>query len=560
MPSLTTGTGLAASSLAVLLAQNCGNPTAEPDRLLRRHRHCLAIRGAIAEDSAVVILARPALVVLILISACTSSAAAPVTSGSPFVPDAGVPARATDAADAPGTLRLLFAGDIMFGRGIAAIVEHDAEGLFADVRFVVRQADVAVANLESPLTLRPHVRSEALALEADPAAARLLAAAGFDAVGIANNHAGDAGPQSVTDTIAAVEATGVAVLGGGRTHEDAWRSFIVDRAGVRIAYLSFDATGQGIVAGEDPGVAQWEASAVEAAVTAAAAEADVVVVGLHGGIEYSPAPDPQLTRLGELLSGWGADVVWGHGPHVIQPVSIVDRDGDPPSVVAPSLGNFLFDQGRADTVRGLLLEVVVDSTGVLAYRTGITDNTDGRVHFVAWELPAADAVLWDGEWWNLARPAQLDAGTSALSPPDFPHGDVIDASYGDLTGDGRDEVVVAYRHSFRANAVNELFPDHDFIDSAGRSAHLGVFRTVDLEPLWGAGTLFTPVGGVVACDGALAVAYTTLDDSNVTATGGWTWRGFGFAVAPSLPGTGEPGCADVDGDGRTEPVVTRNRG
>jgi len=239
-------------------------------------------------------------------------------------------------------------------------------------------------------------------------------------------------------------------------------------------------------------------------------------------------------------------------------VSIVDRDGGPPSVVASSLGNFLFDQGRADTARGLLLEAVVDRTGVLAYRTGITDNTDGRVHFVEWELPAADAVLWDGEWWNLVRPALLDTDPSALAPPDFPHGDVIDVSYGDLTGDGRDEVVVAYRHPFRANAVNKLYPDHDFTDAAGRSSHLGVFRTADLEPWWGAGTLFTPVGGVVACDGALAVVHTSHDDPSVTATAGWTWRGFGFAVAPSLPGSGEPGCVDVDGDGRTEPVIVRN--
>lgn len=499
-------------------------------------------------------LTRAGIGLLIVAAACVSDAAAPATSDFPSPPSVGAVAAAPDDS---GTLRLLFAGDIMLGRGIAPIVEHDAEGLFVDVRFVVRQADFAVANLESPLTVRPHVRTEAIALEADPAAAQLLAAAGFDAVAIANNHSGDAGPESVVDTVVAAEAAGIAVLGGGRSYGDAWRPLIMDGAGVVVAYLAFDATGQGLVAGDGPGVAQWETSAVKAAVTAAGAEADIVVVGLHGGIEYSSIPDPQLTRLGEMLSEWGADVVWGHGPHVAQPVSVVGEGGRR-SVVAPSLGNFLFDQGRSDTTRGMLLEVVVDSSGVLAYRTGATDNGDGRVHFAGWELPAADAVLWDGEWWNLTRPTETTSGPPPATIA-FPHGDIIDASQGDVTGDGADELVVAYRHPLEQNAVNSLYPDFDFTDAAGRSAHVGVFRNADLEPLWGAGTLFTPVARVVACDGALAVAHSSLDDSTVTTTGGWTWSGFGFTLAPALPGPGEPGCADVDGDGRTEPVIRRDR-
>lgn len=490
-----------------------------------------------------------------VVAACSSGAAD--TTARNTAPAPAVDANA--AADGAATARLLFVGDVMLGRGIAAVVEHDAEGLFSDVRFVVRQADFAVANLESPLTSRPHLRAGAQALEADPSAARLLAGAGFDAVAIANNHAGDAGGESVVDTVAALETSGILVLGGGRTHDDAWKTSFADIGGIRIAYLAFDATGQGLVAGEGPGVAQWDTAAVEKTVTAAHADADVVVVGLHGGIEYSPLPDPQLARLGEMLTDWGVDVVWGHGPHVAQPVSAIEGGGGNRSVLATSLGNFLFDQGRRDTEVGLVLEVVVGKNGTLGYRTGTTEADDGRVHFVGWNLPPSDAVLWDGDWWTPTKSPVL--GTDVpIGSLDFAHGNVVDASRGDITGDGRDELVVAYRHPFQPNPLNRLYPDHDFTDPDGLSAHVGVFVPGSAEPLWGAGTLFSPVDRVVACDGAMAVAYGAIDDLAVTGTGGWTWSGFGFSVAPTLPGPGEPGCADVDGDGKTEPVIRRNHG
>ncbi len=91
-------------------------------------------------------------------------------------------AEATRALSAPTTVagraastsetaaRLLFAGDVMLGRGVAKIAAADADGLFAEIRFEVASADIAVANLESPLTSRPHDPAFGPnALEAPPA-------------------------------------------------------------------------------------------------------------------------------------------------------------------------------------------------------------------------------------------------------------------------------------------------------------------------------------------------------------------------------------------------------
>jgi poly-gamma-glutamate synthesis protein (capsule biosynthesis protein) len=454
-------------------------------------------------------------------------------------------------------VRLLFGGDVMLGRGVALAGEVDPSAPLAGVRAVVAAADLAVANLESPLTASPHDPDAGPnVLEAAPSAAELLRAAGFDAMGVANNHAGDAGPETVDDTLAALADAGVAGVGGGRDEAEAFTPVVLDVGGLRVALLAVDATGQGPRAGpSSSGIAWWDEDLVREAVARARAEADVVAVGVHGGVEYVPSTDPYLFRLAETLAGWGVDVVWGQGPHVVQPIQTIDPDGDGrPTVVATSLGNLLFDQHVPGTGRGALLEVVAGADGVDAVRVGTVEIRDGLARFHGWRAPTGDAVALDGGWWSLARavaPAPL-APPGSLAGFD---GDVVDAAVGDADGNGRPDLVVAFRRPYRETAVNALFPARRLVDASGRTAHVGMYRPADLRPRWVAGTLLRPVAALAPCDGALAVGYSTLEGPVVVATGAWRWAGFGFVPLPELRGAGDPACADVDGDGALDPLV-----
>jgi hypothetical protein len=103
--------------------------------------------------------------------------------------------------------------------------------------------------------------------------------------------------------------------------------------------------------------------------------------------------------------------------------------------------------------------------------------------------------------------------------------------------------------------VNALVPRKALLDRRNLTAHIGHNRPRDLRPLWVAGTLLRPVRRLAVCDGALALAYSTLDDPAVVGTGAWRWNGFGFNAQPDLPGSGHPACADVDGDGRLDPLI-----
>jgi poly-gamma-glutamate capsule biosynthesis protein CapA/YwtB (metallophosphatase superfamily) len=460
------------------------------------------------------------------------------------------------AQSAPaGTVRLLFVGDLMLGRRVGPIAAAEGPDLLRDIRHVVSSADLAAANLESPLTNRPHLADTPNALEAAPAAATLLAGAGFDLVSVANNHATDAGAEGLADTLVSLGAAGVEPLGAGATMAEAGRTVLRDVAGLRIAFLAFDATGVGVPATENTaGVSAYSAATAQAATTAAASSADLIVVSLHGGVEYLLDADPTLDDIADDLVAWGTDVVWGHGAHVPQPVLTVEAKDGGSAVVATSLGNFLFDQQRPATQTGLVLEVMAQATGVVAYRVGRTDHHDLRPRFVGWDLPSGDAVLLDQEWWSLvSSPPPAEPAATAVTA--FAMGDVTTAGSGDATGDGKLDVVISYRHAFRPNPVNQLSPDRKWVDAAGRSAHLGVFAEQDLAPVWAAGTLQRPVARLSVCDGSLALAFDSLDDRTIVATAGWTWWSFGFAVAPELPGPGTPVCADVDQDGRLDPVI-----
>jgi len=452
------------------------------------------------------------------------------------------------------TVRLLFAGDVMLGRGVAPVAAADPRGLFAGVRDEITAADLAVANLESPLTLRRHLPAFGPnALEARPASAALLAGAGFDAIAIANNHAGDAGPHTVTDSIAALARAGVTVLGAGSSAAAAYAPRIVEVNHLRVALLAFDATGQGPRAGvATPGVAEWNERLVRAAVQRARREADVVTVGIQGGTEYVPATDPRVMHLARQAAAWGADVVWGQGPHVVQPIRVLHvRSDGRPTVVATSLGNFLFDQHIPGTERGALLEVLAGADGVRAFRIGSVLAT-APMQFLGWKLPQGDAAALGDDWWSLARRVTPAAPQRPPSLTGFA-GTVVAAAVGDPEGNGSRQLVVAFRRPFRPTNISPLVSRSELVDRRGLTAHVGLYRPGTLAPLWVAGTLLRPVAAVAACDGAIAVGYSTLDGRTIVATGAWRWGGFGFLTLPPLPGRGVAACADVDG--RLDPVV-----
>jgi poly-gamma-glutamate capsule biosynthesis protein CapA/YwtB (metallophosphatase superfamily) len=467
---------------------------------------------------------------------------------------AGAAVAARPSADEP-PLTITLVGDVMLGRRVADIAARDPSGLFEEVRWVLRGSDLSMGNLESPLTQRPHVSPNPYDLKADPVAAGLVAAAGFDVLSLANNHIGDSGPGGVLDTVEAIRSAGMAAVGAGPNLVEARRPLLLHVGGTTVGVVAFDATGAGLAASVGPGVSSWDDAEAEQVVRRASATTDILVVSLHGGVENLPERDPRMQRLADRLVAWGADIVWGHGAHVVQPTGVADHGK---SLVTTSLGNFLFDQRGPLTGSGAVLQVLADRSGIIAYRLGATSHRDLRVRWVGWELPEGDAALIAGEWWSLVGDFEV-RDKAAPHLESFEWGEVLAVSSGGVTGD-EDEVVVSFRAFSGSHPVRDGFPDVQWTDARGRTAHLGIYRKDTMKPVWVAGMVPAPIAGLAACDGALALAYSTLDDPAVFATGAAVWRPVGLVATDMLPGGGQPRCADVDGDGTTEPIILGRAG
>jgi hypothetical protein len=103
--------------------------------------------------------------------------------------------------------------------------------------------------------------------------------------------------------------------------------------------------------------------------------------------------------------------------------------------------------------------------------------------------------------------------------------------------------------------VREGFPAVQWVDADGMTPHLGIYQAHDLKPIWVAGMVPAPVAAVAACDGAVALAYSDSRIRRWWPPGERCGGPSGLVAAERLPGWGRPGCADVDGDGLTEPVI-----
>jgi hypothetical protein len=232
-------------------------------------------------------------------------------------------------------------GDISFNGGYDQLARTaGAAEVFTAVAAEMR-ADLLLGNLEAVLVSdRPSDPPWRFCMRGAPEYVPVLRTAGFHVLTLACNHAMDHGWTALEETKQALHRNGIVTAGAGRNLEEARRPASLTVNGSRVAVLAYCSIHVGIhlyATKDEPGIAYADPNHMVQDVRRCRKDHDVVIVCVHWGDEYVRYPKPGQRRLARKLAEAGADLVFGHHPHVLQGWETIGR-----SAVAYSLGNFVF--------------------------------------------------------------------------------------------------------------------------------------------------------------------------------------------------------------------------
>lgn len=293
----------------------------------------------------------------------------------------GTPGKAAGSPAAAGTYRatLSAVGDILIhntvyqdaadGRG-----GYDFKPMLAPAAEELRKPGILVANQESVMGGKGLGLSSYPQFNSPFEIGDALKDAGVDLVTMANNHTMDKGEAGIRAAIGRYDQIGMPHTGAYASEEDRRTIRFLESGGIRFAFLAYTYGTNGIAVPADKPylVALLDPARVQADMAEARKQADALIVCVHWGIENQPNPSPEQREWAKRLADWGADVVVGTHPHVLQPMEWLSRADGGRTLVMYSLGNFLSAQDQpAQLIGGIArVEVVktVDAGGRAALR------------------------------------------------------------------------------------------------------------------------------------------------------------------------------------------------
>lgn len=310
---------------------------------------------------------------------------------------------APPAEPPPVCARLAAVGDIMLSGSATPHMTPGYSYAFEATRHWLRDADIAIGNLETTLTTADNDWiDKQFRFRDSPALAPALQAAGFDLVSLANNHSMDYGPAGLFDTLAALTSAGVRAHGAGENLAAARKPAVIGLDnGVTVAFLAYSNTfpREFWATPERPGTAFGRREHVEQDVRRAAVQADFVVVSFHWGREKARQLREYQPMLAHAAIDAGATLVLGHHPHILQGI---ERYND--GLVFYSLGNFAFGSFSPHAITSVLAKLSLCRGQRVAFELVPLNVNNFEVYFQPRPLSGEPAVTVLEELRALSRP------------------------------------------------------------------------------------------------------------------------------------------------------------
>lgn len=321
----------------------------------------------------------------------TTSTTAPRTEQTTTIPRA---APSDPPRESRETLIINGTGDVNLDPGfVRSFPSEGYEFAWSGLDGLFLEDDLTVVNLECSAGSGGVPWDKKWTFTCDPEAYPPMKAAGVDVANQANNHGADFGFAAMLEGSEILTAEGIVPVGAGANREDAFTPALLSIDGWTVAVLGFSAVGPengSWAAGDDrPGIAAaTDLETATAAIAAADEIADVVIVTVHWGNQGENSPPGWVRRLGEAYVEAGADGVFGHHSHVLNPLEWYQ--GRP---IAWGLGNFVWQAYPPEGVQTAVAQFVFEPDG----RIGaclvpvVIEQTGHPVVQAAYEAPCRPA-------------------------------------------------------------------------------------------------------------------------------------------------------------------------
>ena len=278
------------------------------------------------------------------------------------------------------TVRIMANGDLLYHDGLYMSAQkadgsYDFSENFTYVKDWLQQGDLVLGDFEG--TIRSDYPLGGYPLfNAPEAVVPAVKDAGYQVVDLAHNHILDSGLEGVFTTAKAFENHGISPV-GIYTHKNRDKApiLIKEVKGIKIAILAYSYGFNGLESNlsqkeMDHHLSTFDEEKMKAEIEKAEKEADITVVMPQTGIEYQLEPNEEQVELYHKMVDWGADIIFGGHPHVVQPSEILEKDGQKKLIIY-SMGNFISNQ-RIETMagvdtaewteRGVLMDVTIEKT------------------------------------------------------------------------------------------------------------------------------------------------------------------------------------------------------
>jgi hypothetical protein len=245
------------------------------------------------------------------------------------------------------------------------VPSYELSGPRGVVRALTKDADLAIANHESPIPDDWDFHLHGFIFSGKPELTEIFVRGGIDWFSLANNHIKDYGTDGVVDTRRNLDRFGIKYSGAGKDLAQARKFSVLPVNGVKVAIIPCTAIATYSMASRTSGGATpCRNRFVVPDIREAREQADIVIVFPHWGVEYDRDPLPSQRQLAADWVEAGADLVLGAHSHVAG--AIEEIDGTP---VFYSLGNFIFDQNWATyTMESYLLEATFRGDRIVQMR------------------------------------------------------------------------------------------------------------------------------------------------------------------------------------------------